>query len=237
MNNWKLATALCGALLLAAPALAQEQGEQPRIAVTGEGEATVAPDLAMLTLGVMRQAPTAGEALTANSEAMRAVIEAVKALGIAERDIQTAGLQVNPRYEYVERPDRTQESKLVGYEVINSVTVRVRDIAKTGDLFDKAVAAGVNQGGNLSFSNEDPKATLREARKRAVADAIDKAQTLAEAANVKLGRITEITDTVVGMAPIPMRAKSFDAMQSAPAPIQAGENSYSVQVNITFALE
>ncbi|TIU73795.1 MAG: DUF541 domain-containing protein, partial [Mesorhizobium sp.] len=89
----------------------------PRIIVSGEGEATVAPDMAILSLSVMREAKSAREALDANNDAMAAVIAAMKSAGIAERDLQTAGIQINPRYNYTNKADGSQEAELVAYQV------------------------------------------------------------------------------------------------------------------------
>lgn len=230
-------TMLALAATLAFPAVAAAQAPlPPRIVVSGEGEATIAPDVALLSLSVMREAPTAGEALTANNDAMAAVIAAMKAAGIAERDLQTAGVQINPRYTYINKPDGSQEATLVAYQVTNTLSVRVRDIAKTGEVLDRAVSLGVNQGGGISFTNDDPSATLTEARKKAVADAMAKAKTLAEAAGVGLGRVLEISDQTYGAAPMPIEAKAFDAAAPRSVPVEAGENAYRVQVTVTFEL-
>jgi len=227
------------AAMMALPAVASAaEPIQPRIVVTGEGEATVAPDLAILSLSVMREAKTAREALDANNAAMAEVIEAIKQFGVADRDVQTAGLQIMPRYNYTNKPDGTQDAELVAYQVINTLTVRVRDLVKTGEIIDKAVSLGVNQGGNIVFTNDDPSATLTEARKNAVAEATARARTLAEAAGVQLGRVIEILDQSFGAQPMQIQAKSFDrAMMAASVPIEAGETTYRVQVNMTFELK
>jgi len=120
--------------------------------------------------------------------------------------------------------------------VTNTLSVRIRDIDKTGDILDKAVSLGVNQGGGIAFSNEDPSAAVTEARKKAVADAMAKAKTLAEAAGVSIGRVLEITDQNIAPPPMPINAKAFDAAGAA-VPVQAGENSYAVQVTVTFELK
>lgn len=208
----------------------------PRIIVSGEGEASAAPDLALLSLSVMREAKTARAALDAGNDAMAAVIAAMKSAGIEDRDLQTGGLQINPRYNFTNRPDGSQEAELVAYQVTNTLTVRIRNIDKTGELLDKAVSLGVNQGGGISFSNEDPSKTLTEARKKAVADAMTKAKTLAEAAGVSVGRVLEIVDQNMAPMPMPMSAKSFDSARAA-VPVEAGENAYKVQVNVTFELK
>ncbi len=228
------------ALALAAMALlpiasAQAEPTPPRIVVSGEGESAIAPDLAMLSLSVMREAATAREALDANNAAMAAVIAALKETGVADRDLQTAGIQISPRYTYTNKPDGTQEGVLAAYQVTNTLSVRVRDMARTGELLDKAVSLGVNQGGDVSFANADPSKALTEARKRAVADAIAKAKTLAEAAGVQLGRVLEITDQAVSPAPMPITAKAFARADT--VPVEGGENSYNVQVTVTFELK
>jgi uncharacterized protein YggE len=217
-------------------AAAADSAKTPRIVVTGEGEAAVAPDIALLSLSVMREAKTARAALDANNDAMAAVIAARKTFGSAERDLQTAGIQISPRYNYTNKADGSQEAELVAYQVTNTLSVRVRDIDKTGEILDKAVSLGVNQGGGISFTNEDPAATLTEARRKAVADAVAKAKTLAEAAGVSVGRVLEITDQTFAPPPMPISVKAFDAARAS-VPVQAGENTYNVQVNVTFELK
>jgi uncharacterized protein YggE len=236
MNRRMMALGLAAAIALPAVASAAETPIQPRIVVSGEGEAAVAPDMALLSLSVMREAKTAREALDDNNAAMAEVIEAIKLFGVADRDLQTAGLQIMPRYNYTNKPDGTQEAELIAYQVTNSLSVRVRDLVKTGEILDKAVSLGVNQGGNIVFANDDPLAVITEARKKAVAEATAKARTLAEAAGVNLGRILEISDQAFGAQPMPIEAKAFDRM-AASVPIEAGENAYRVQVNMTFELK
>ncbi|MGB3899083.1 MAG: SIMPL domain-containing protein [Mesorhizobium sp.] len=236
MNNYSLPLALAASLAFPAMASAADPAKTPRIVVSGEGESALKPDIALLSLSVMREAKTARAALDANNDAMAAVIAAMKAAGIAERDLQTAGIQINPRYNYTNKPDGSQEAELVAYQVTNTLSVRVRDVDKTGDILDKAVTLGVNQGGGISFTNENPSAALTEARKKAVADAIAKAKTLAEAAGASVGRVLEITDQTFSPRPMPVSAKAFDAARSA-VPIENGENTYNVQVNVTFELK
>ena len=236
MKSSILALGLAAAIALPTLARAAEPAPTPRIVVTGEGSAAIAPDLAILTLSVMREARTAREALDANNAAMSEVIEAIKLFGIADRDLQTAGIQINPRYNYNNKPDGSQEAELVAYQVTNTLTVRIRDLVKTGEVLDKAVSLGVNQGGSIAFANDDPKAVLEEARRKAVENAMEKARTLSEAAGVGLGRVLEISDQTYNNQPMPIKAKAFDARAGA-VPVQAGENAYNVQVNMTFELK
>jgi uncharacterized protein len=236
MTRSFLPFALALTVLFPVMASAQDTPPPPHIIVAGEGEATAVPDLAMLSLSVMREAKTARAALDANNDAMASVIAAMKSSGISERDLQTGGIQINPRYDYTNKPDGSQDAKLAAYQVTNTLSVRVRDIDKTGEILDKAVTLGVNQGGGITFTNEDPSAAVTEARKKAVADAIAKAKVLADAAGVTIGPVLEINDQNLSPSPMPINARAFDAAKSA-VPVQAGENSYKVQVTITFALK
>ncbi|PSJ63561.1 SIMPL domain-containing protein [Pseudaminobacter soli (ex Li et al. 2025)] len=237
MTKYYLPLALAAAMALPAFTAAQAQNQPPqRIVVTGEGEKSVAPDLALLSLSVMREAKTAREALDANNDAMAAVIAAMKAAGIEDRDMQTSGIQIIPRYNYNNKPDGSQEAQLIAYQVTNTLSVRVRDLAKAGDILDKSVSLGVNQGGGITFTNNDPSAALTEARKMAVKNAIDKAKVLSEAAGVQLGRVLEISDQTFQPRPMPM-AKSVAYDSAGAVPVQAGENSYNVQVNVTFEIK
>ncbi len=230
------------ALLAAATpfAAAAEQAAAPRIVVNGEGEFAAAPDMAVLGLTVMRQGETARAALDANNAAMAEVITALKAEGIEARDLQTANFNISPRWFYPQNPDGspTQEQpRIVGYDVFNGLTVRVRDLARLGTILDRSVTLGVNQGGQVSFTNDNPAAVLKEARKAAVADALDKANTLAEAAGVGVGRILEMTETNFMPQPVPMmEAKMAMARDAAPVPIEAGENVWRVNVTVTFEI-
>ncbi|WP_405044733.1 SIMPL domain-containing protein [Phyllobacterium sp. 1468] len=221
-------------------ALADET-PRPRIVVTGEGQAASAPDMAIVSMVVLQEKPTAREALTANNEAMAKVLDAMKKAGIAERDLQTSGFNIEPRYVYPDNKDNTQPPeapKIVGYAVSNSLTVRVRDLKKVGDILDQSVTLGVNQGGNLTFTNDKPEAIVEEARKNAVANALAKAKTLTEAAGVGLGKVIEISEQSYSPRPMPMgQAKMMAAAPADSVPIATGENTYNVNVSVTFELK
>lgn len=217
-------------------ALAQEAPRTPRIVVTGQGESAMRPDTAVLTLGVMRQADTARAALDEASAAMAEVTAAMKAEGVAERDLQTSNFSISPVYAYPSSDTPGQPPKITGYEVNNTLTVRLRDVAKVGAVLDKAVTLGVNQGGGISFTNDDPSAALTEARIKAVKDATAKAKTLAEAAGVGLGAVIEISEQSYMPQPMPYAMKARDAA-AASVPVEAGENTYRVDVNVTFELK
>jgi uncharacterized protein YggE len=237
-----VATALSGSVLTAgfiAPALAAEtERREATIMVSGEGEATVAPDMAVISLAVVRDADTAAEALSANSAAMSEVLAALKAQGIAEKDLQTTEFSIQPKYKQDTRTDGSYEAPvIVGYTVSNGLTVRVRELAKLGTIIDESVKLGVNQGGGISFTNDDPEATIEAARKQAVEKAAAKAKTLTDAAGVKLGRVVEISENFARPMPQVYAAAPMAKMADEAMPIASAENLYSVTVNITYAIE
>ncbi|MBC2885981.1 SIMPL domain-containing protein [Ochrobactrum sp. CM-21-5] len=233
---------IAGAMTLPAMAQENQMTKQPaRIAVTGEGTMTSSPDMAILNLTVLREAKTAREAMTANNEAMAKVLEAMKKAGVEDRDLQTGGINIQPRYVYPDDKNGLKEPSITGYSVSNSLTVRVRDLAKVGNVLDESVTLGVNQGGDLSFVNDNPSSTINEARKRAVADAIAKAKTLADAAGVGLGPVIEINEQSRPPRPMPIARAEFKTMAAGAAadsvPVAAGENSYNVSVNVVFEIK
>ncbi len=238
----KLRFALLNILLLSCVSVGEVAAASdepvPRITVTGEGNVDIPPDMAVLVLSVNREATTAREALTANSAAMSKVLEAMTALGIDKRDLQTANFDIQPRYTYPTRPDGSGEApRLVGYIVRNSLSVRVRDISRVGEVLDTSVTLGVNEGGSILFTNDDPSAAITQARVKAMKEALAKARTLAEAAGVELGNVLDISEQNFSPRPMPMMAKMEMAMDSAGAPpIAAGENSYTVTVNVSLAI-
>ena len=212
----------------------------PRIRVTGTGSVDVAPDMAVLELAVTREAETARAALDANSSAMSAVLAAMKSRGVAERDLQTSGFSIQPKYIYPpHRPSGEREApRIVGYTVRNRLTVRVRDISRVGEILDQSVTLGVNEGGNIRFTNDDPSAAITRARTKAVKEAIARANTLAEAAGVKTGELLEISEQSFTPRPRPMaRAEMMMASSADSVPVAAGENTYKVVVNITFEID
>ncbi|QKV18856.1 SIMPL domain-containing protein [Oricola thermophila] len=221
--------------------LAQQNEPTPRIVVSGEGRAEIAPDMAVLTLSVVREAETARQALDANTAAMADVLAALQAEGIEERDLQTSNFSIDPKIVYPKKnADGTRGApQIVGYTVRNSLTVRIRDLGKLGAILDKSVTLGVNQGGGIAFTNDDPSEAIEEARVKAMQEAIAKAKTLTGTAGIGLGKVLEISESSYRPQPVPMaRAEMLmDAAKSAPVPVAAGENTYSVTVNVTFALE
>ena len=237
-----LAAAFAGAVAVssAGQVLAQDiRPREPVINVLGEGQASVAPDMAVLTLSVVRNGKTAEAALSASSAAMKDVLSAIKSDGIADRDIQTSNFSIYPQYRHPDPKGGVIEPpQVIGYEVSNTLTLKVRDLQKLGGLIDRSVKLGVNQGGQITFTNDKPDDVMTEARKKAVAEALAKARTLTDAAGVKLGRILEISENSMRPAPQPMmRMAMAKDMAAEVVPVAGGENTYTVTVNVTFALE
>ncbi|MDQ0321153.1 uncharacterized protein YggE [Pararhizobium capsulatum DSM 1112] len=229
------------AIALAAATAARADEATPReavISVSGEGRSAATPDMAVLSFSVLSDAKTAREALDANNKTMADVLNALKTGGIAARDLQTSGFAVNPQYQYPDNSDGANKPPvLIGYQVANSLTIRVRDLAKLGGIIDQAVTLGVNQGGSIQFTNDKPEATIIEARKAAVADAVEKAKVLSEAAGVSLGRIVEISENSQRPEPMPMMRAMAKESAADGVPLATGENAYSVNVNVTFAIK
>lgn len=226
---------------LSQPAAAQtDDGEPPTaeriIHVTGRGQVSAAPDMAVVLLGVQTEAETAADALSANSEQMQTVISATVEAGIAEEDLRTTGLRLQPRYE---RPDPETEPEgppeIVGYQAANQVEITVRELDGLGDLLDAAVAAGANTIESIRFEISDQEALLTEARTAAMEDAIAQAGLLTSLAGAELGPVMTIR-TIDGARPV--AAQAFAAEESAAAvPVQPGRQTVEVTVQVSWAIE
>jgi len=229
------------ALILITPAGISHAEEKPgTISVSGTGTANVAPDLAIISLGVVREAKTAREALDANNKAMAAVLNSMKEKGIAEKDLQTSNFNIQPRYHYPKRKANGKQPtpKITGYVVSNNLAARVRDLSKTGEILDLVVTLGVNSGGNIQFTNDNKEAILKLARIAAVQDALDKAETLTSTAGVRLGRIINISENFNQPRPVSFAkaARAAVVESDAAVPIASGENSYRVNVQISWEI-
>lgn len=201
------------------------------LTVTGTATVEVVPDMATVSLGVTTSGATAGAALSANSAAVAAVIDRLKAAGIAAEDIQTSNLSVNPNW--VMNASGTA-SEVQGYVAMNMVSLRIRAMDKTGEVLDAAVADGANALNGLYFSLQDSRSAEDEARRRAVADAKSRATLLAEAAGATLGPILSITEG--GMAPpMPGGIYKLDAATAA-VPVEAGSVGVTASVTLVYQL-
>ncbi|PPB79863.1 hypothetical protein LV82_02420 [Albidovulum inexpectatum] len=219
---------------LALPAIAQE-APGPRLFVTGAGQVEVAPDMATITLGVVTEAPGADDAMAANSRALAEVIQRLTLAGVAARDIQTSSLSVSPQWTRPE--DRDDAPRIAGYRVQNMVTVRIRDLELLGGVLDSVVQGGANQLVGLTLGIADPHEAMNEARRRAVADAIGRAQVLAQASGVKLGPIVSISEGGSGMPQPMFKAEAAFAGRAMDVPIAAGELTVEASVSMSWQIE
>jgi len=246
MKHSVLAAFALSAMALPATAQAQEaavpaiERGHTLLTVTGEGESTRKPDLAVFTAGVSSTGKTAGEALRANSADMSRVIAALKQAGIADRDIQTSNLNLNPVYADMSRqpvdPLAQQMPRIIGYQVSNTVTVKQRKLDEFGKVIDTLVSAGANQVNGPSFQIDKPATALDEARTAAMKAARERATLYANAAGLKVVRILSISESG-GYVPRPMVAYRMAAAEVAAAPpIEAGEVSLNASVTVQFEL-
>ncbi|MDN3712089.1 SIMPL domain-containing protein [Paracoccus cavernae] len=204
-----------------------------RLTVTAEGESAAQPDLATISLGVSVQAETAAAAMAENATRQQTVIDKLKAEGIEARDIQTSGLSLSPVQNY------SQDGKppvITGYMAQNMVTLRVRDLARLGPVLDMLVEAGANEINGINFTREDTTEAEDAARTNAVAAAHHKAEVMAEAAGMKLGRLIALSDGAVSNGPRPMMMATANDAKGRATPIEAGELSISASVSATYAL-
>jgi uncharacterized protein len=222
------ALVLSAAIALPLSAMA-EDAMPPMITVTGTSTVEAAPDIATLTIGVTTQGDTAADALGANTVALEAVMARLTSAGIEARDMQTSNLSLNPNWTGYEANKPT----ISGYVANNMLTIRVRQLDGLGSVLDAAVADGANTLNGLSFGLADPEPALNEARKGAVQDARARAELLATAAGVKLGRILSISEA--GAAPDPMPMFRAEASASA-VPVAGGEVGLSANVTIFYEI-
>ena len=201
------------------------------LSVSASAEATRVPDVASLSTGVVTQAADANAALKANSTQMNKVVAAIRAAGIAERDIQTSGININPQYRYAEN----QPPTITGYQASNTVNIRVRDIAKLGEVLDALVASGANQVNGPGFEIDQPDAVQDEARRAALEKAQARATMYAKALGLRVRRIVSISEGGGFQPPMPMLRMA--AMEkAADTAVSPGENTVSASVDVVFEL-
>ena len=204
------------------------------ITVTGIGRAYVLPDIADLRLGVTITEPTVEAARTASAKAQTAVLDRLKGLGVAERDLRTSIVSVQPQYDYSQQ---SAPPRLVGYQFMNLVAATLRDIDKVGDAIDGALSAGATTIDQINFQREDQSAAESTAREAAVADARARADTLAAAAGVAIAGVGAIVEGGGPPVPLPHQFERMAmAAKDAGTPIEAGMNEITATVTITYLL-
>ncbi len=231
-----LAAFLIAALPLAAPVQGLAQTAEPvrTITVTGEGRADAKPDLALVSLGVSHQAPTAGEAMGMMSEGMTAVLGQLTQAGIAPADVQTGQLTLEAAYDY---NSTASYPPLTGFIATQVVDVRVREITSLGELLDAVTSEGANRLNGVSFSLSEQADALAQARGAAVDDARARAEFYASAAGVTLGGLLTLSEAGGYTQPQPMYDARFAAEAAASVPVAPGQVSLIATVTMTYAIE
>ncbi len=215
-------------------------GGNTLLSVSAEGRSTRTPDLAMFSAGVTTQGKTAGAAMTANAAAMTKVIAELKKAGIADKDIQTSSINLNPVYGQPvidAQGQMVHEPRIVGYQANNMLSIKQRDLKGFGKVLDALVAAGANQISGPSFQMDKPELALDEARTNAIKAARARADLYARAVGLRVVRILTISEGGGYQPPMPvMFAKVEMAGNDASTPISAGQVESQVSVAVQFEL-
>lgn len=221
-------------ILATSGGLAAQEVER-RMTLAGVGEVFIAPDMATISLGVSSLNEKASVAMQINSAAMNKIFAQLKKAGIEPRDIQTSQLSLNPRWE--RRASNNKPPRIIGYEALNTVTVRVRDLGIVGAILDVLTQTGANRINHISFGIQKPRPHKDEARRLAVADARIKAELYAQAAGVELGQVIRISENGGTTQPRPMARMEMASMAADAVPVAAGEMGLRATVTIVFALK
>jgi len=221
-----LAAAAFAGVGLPDPARSAEAETPAGVTVNGSGAVQSVPDRAEFSFGVQTQGRTAAQALNANAAEMRRVIDALRGAGVAAADIQTTQVTVSPTTS-------SDGQTITGYNAINTVSARIRDLGASGRVIDAAVAAGANQVYGPSLTRSDRTELYRQALREAYADARAKAQALAAASGQTVGRALAMQEGGVVAIPLMDRAAGAEVAQT---PVEPGTQSIEAQVTVTFAL-
>lgn len=236
MNKLVAALALTAAAIPAA-ASAQTAPQLPALAgtrldITASGDSRRVPDVAIISAGVVTRASTAAAAISQNAARMERVLAALKAAGVAERDVQTSSISLNPDYRY----ENNQPPKLTGYQASNQVSIRFRDIRNSGRILDALVAEGANQINGPTLTIDKPEAAMDEARVQALANGRARADLYARALGKRVIRLVAVSEgSGYSPPPMPMLERGMAVAQAADTKIVPGEQA--IQVNLTMVFE
>ncbi|SCW88201.1 hypothetical protein SAMN02927924_03648 [Sphingobium faniae] len=200
-----------------------------------------APDIATVGTGVQTRAPTAQQAMTDNAAKMDSLIAALTKAGIARKDIQTSGINLNAQYDYSNRDGDNSGPRFLGYEASNQLSVKLRDVKRVGSLLDTMVKAGATNINGPSFSIDDPTPMIAQARATALKTAQARADFYAQASGFRSARLVAISEgNSGGNPPIPMMQSArfkADAASAVPTPVEPGQVGSSVTLTVQYALD
>jgi uncharacterized protein len=236
MKHAILAGLLCAAVLPAAANAQQSTINQTiagtRLDISATGEATRVPDVAIISAGVVSRSATASAAIQDAADRMERVRAALKRAGVADRDIQTSNISLNPEYRYPEN----QAPQLTGYTASNQVTVRFRDIRSSGKILDALVAQGANQINGPNLTIDKPEAALDEARASAIATGRARADLYARAVGMRVVRLVSMSESggyAVPPPPMPVMMQAREASTK----IDPGEQKLQVNLAMVYELQ
>ena len=203
---------------------------EAKIQVSATGTTNMNPDMATVSAGVVTQGKTAREAMFGNATKMTRVFEELEAAGIEKKHITTSQLSLKPKYNYQNR----QAPKIDGYEARNTVSAKTYNLDDVGAMLDALVKAGVNNINGVQFSIKDSKAARDKAREDAIREAREKAESMASAAGVKLGKLKSLSESGGNFRPQPVAYALEARSAGASTPVAAGEQAISVTVNMSY---
>jgi uncharacterized protein YggE len=226
---------LAAASALATPAVAEVQvtTNGPVVELTVNENVEAEPDIVTVGAGVTTQARTAVEAMRTNATAMQSVIDRIKQLGVPERDIQTTGVNLGAMYDYNQQ---TQRQVFRGYQVSNRVSVKLRDVQRTGEVLDALVAAGATDLSGPDWSIDDDTAPRAQARRQAMEAARAQALEYARAAGFSGIRLLEVSETIAHQPPMPYLAAARTEAADASTPVQPGMVQAGVTVRVIYEM-
>ena len=203
-----------------------------QIAVNGEGKVSAKPDIAMLNVSVVTERATVSDAQKENTASYTKIVEFLKKVGINEKDVKTTNYSIYPQYYYPEN----RKPQISGYQVRNTLEIKIRDLSKVDDVLGGVVSSGANEVGNVSFTIENPDALRQEARQAAIREAKEKAVELSKDLGVHLKRIVRFDESDNGGTPPPIfydKAASYGTGAGGPE-LSQGEQEIKVSVTITY---
>lgn len=229
-------------LVSCAPAMAQADPPLPSpgqekpgtIQVSGQAQVSVPADQARISFAVETEAPSAREATTQNAQRMDAVMAALRGSGVPGLTIETFGYSLSPEYEMSREVAGTR--LIAGYRAQNNIRVTVPDVRAVGGLLDRAIEAGANRVASLQFEASDTREARLRALQEAVASARQQAEAIASAMGVSLGSAVEVQGGASAPAPFAPEMALFRADAAAPTPIEAGDQTVSAHVTITYRI-
>ena len=211
--------------------------QQVGLWVTGEGKTMATPDVVLLSLGIEAEAKTVAQAQRDAAEAMDGVMKALKSNGVAEKDIQTQRFSIYPMRKWIEDEQR---EIIIGYRVTNIVVAKIRQVDKAGTVIDDVAEAGgdLTRIDSIGFTVDDPTPYYKEAREKAIGDAVVKAKQMAQVADIKLGKLLYISEGTQYVPPVIVRDYAMKAEGASPAPtsISPGELEIQATVQMVYAI-